>query len=151
LCRIDLETGEWVEQACEVAFGEVAFAPRTGGTDPLDGYYLAFGTGLDDGRSGLVVWDAATFPGPPRARVLTPQRIPNGLHGNWSLRSLMRRFVFPVALLVALSTSVPAVAATAQPRDRCSTLTPIVVTALDGLFWRCSGTDNALHVVTGSW
>ncbi|MET0626992.1 MAG: carotenoid oxygenase family protein [Acidimicrobiia bacterium] len=83
LCRVDLDTGEWVEQACDLSFGEVAFAPRTGGTDPLDGYYLAFGTGLDDGRSGLVVWDAATFPGPPRARVLTPQRIPNGLHGNW--------------------------------------------------------------------
>jgi carotenoid cleavage dioxygenase-like enzyme len=83
LCRIDLETGGWVEQVHDLVFGEVVFAPRAGGTDPLDGYYLAYGTGLDDGRSGLVVWDAATFPGPPRARVLVPQRIPNGLHGNW--------------------------------------------------------------------
>ncbi|HEX5585988.1 MAG TPA: carotenoid oxygenase family protein, partial [Acidimicrobiia bacterium] len=83
LCRIDLATGDWVEQTHDIVFGEVVFAPRTGGADPLDGYYVAFGTGLDDDRSGLVIWDAATFPAPPRARILTPQRIPNGLHGNW--------------------------------------------------------------------
>lgn len=83
LCRVDLDTGEWVEQVHDLVFGEVVFAPRTGGTDPLDGYYLAYGTGLDDGRSGLVVWDAGSFPSPPRARVLVPQRVPNGLHGNW--------------------------------------------------------------------
>jgi carotenoid cleavage dioxygenase-like enzyme len=59
------------------------FAPRDGGTGELDGYYLAFGTGLDDGRSALYVWDAATFPGPPVATVAIPQRVPNGLHGSW--------------------------------------------------------------------
>ena len=33
--------------------------------------------------SWLVVWDAATFPADPVARVRMPQRVPNGLHGNW--------------------------------------------------------------------
>jgi len=63
--------------------GEVVFAPRPGGTAELDGYYLTFGTSLDDGHSALYVWDADAFPWPPRARVRIPQRVPNGLHGNW--------------------------------------------------------------------
>jgi carotenoid cleavage dioxygenase-like enzyme len=83
LARIDLETGEWVEQDTGAAIGEVVFAPRTGGTDALDGYYLTYGTSLDDGHAALYVWDAAQFPSEPRARVVVPQRIPNGLHGNW--------------------------------------------------------------------
>jgi carotenoid cleavage dioxygenase len=59
------------------------FAPRPGSTDELDGYYLAFVTKLADDRTVLGVWDAADFPGPPRATVHLPQRVPNGLHGNW--------------------------------------------------------------------
>jgi carotenoid cleavage dioxygenase-like enzyme len=83
LCRIDLQTGEWVSADTGAVIGEVAFAPRAGGTAELDGYYLTFATSLDDGRSGLYVWDAAAFPSEPVARVLVSQRIPNGLHGNW--------------------------------------------------------------------
>ena len=48
--------------------GEVVFAPRPGGTDELDGSYLAFGTALDDGHSALYVWDADDFPAPPARR-----------------------------------------------------------------------------------
>lgn len=88
LARIDLETGEWVEHAPGASLGEVVFAPRDGSggdgaTGELDGYYLTYGTSLDDGHSALYVWDAADFPSAPRARVIVPQRIPNGLHGNW--------------------------------------------------------------------
>ena len=83
LCRVDLETGGWDTFDVGAAIGEVVFAPRPGGTDELDGSYLAFGTSLDDGHSALYVWDADDFPAPPRARVLIPQRVPNGLHGNW--------------------------------------------------------------------
>lgn len=83
VCRLDLETGEWVTHDAGAAIGEVAFAPRPGGTDELDGWYLTFATPFDRDHSALYVWDAADFPGPPRARVRTPQRVPNGLHGNW--------------------------------------------------------------------
>ena len=83
LCRVDLETGAWESFDTGAVIGEVVFAPRPGGTDELDGWYLTFGTSLADGRSWLYVWDADTFPGPPRARVHIPQRVPNGLHGNW--------------------------------------------------------------------
>jgi len=62
----------------------VVFAPRAGATDELDGYYLAFTTSLDQSRSArFCIWDAAGFPGPPMAEVAIPQRVPNGLHGNW--------------------------------------------------------------------
>ncbi len=83
LARIDLSTGEWVEHRVEASIGETVFAPRDGGTDELDGYYLTFATSAVDGHSALFVWDAADFPATPRARVIVPQRIPNGLHGNW--------------------------------------------------------------------
>jgi carotenoid cleavage dioxygenase len=83
LCRADLTTGAWETYETGATIGEVVFAPRPGGTDELDGWYLTFGTSLDDGHSALWVWDAGDFPGPPRARVRIPQRVPNGLHGNW--------------------------------------------------------------------
>ena len=56
LCRIDLETGDVRESYDTGAvIGEVVFAPRAGGTEELDGYYLTFGTSLDDGHSALYV------------------------------------------------------------------------------------------------
>ncbi len=65
------------------AVGEPVFVSRPGGTDELDGWYLAFVNTFGERRSYLGVWDAADFPGPPRAKVHLPQRVPNGLHGNW--------------------------------------------------------------------
>jgi carotenoid cleavage dioxygenase-like enzyme len=83
LCRVDVETGAWESFDTGAVIGEVVFAPRPGGTDELDGWYLTLGTSLDDGHSWMYVWEAETFPRPPRARVHMPQRVPNGLHGNW--------------------------------------------------------------------
>jgi carotenoid cleavage dioxygenase-like enzyme len=83
LCRVDLESGAWESYDTGAVIGEAVFAPRAGGTEELDGYYLTFGASLDDGRSALYVWDADALPGPPRAQVRIPQRVPNGLHGNW--------------------------------------------------------------------
>jgi carotenoid cleavage dioxygenase len=57
--------------------------PRKGGTDELDGYYLAYGTDLDNGVSSLYIWDASALPTEPVATVTLPRRVPNGLHGNW--------------------------------------------------------------------
>ena len=72
LCRYDMVTGSSVGYDSDAALGEVVFAPRPGGTDELDGYYLTFATTLADDRSWLYVWDAADFPAPPRARVPGP-------------------------------------------------------------------------------
>lgn len=82
--RIDMESGRSVTYDCEAVVGEVVFAPRSGATDELDGYYLTFASSLGPDRSArALVWDAGEFPGPPMAEVLIPQRVPNGLHGNW--------------------------------------------------------------------
>jgi carotenoid cleavage dioxygenase-like enzyme len=83
LLRHDLASGRSERIATEVAIGEVVFAPRDGSTEELDGYYVTFGTSLVDGRSGLYIWDAGELQATPRARILLPHRVPNGLHGNW--------------------------------------------------------------------
>jgi carotenoid cleavage dioxygenase-like enzyme len=83
LARHDMSTGTTDAYDADVVFGEVVFAPRDGAVDDLDGYYLTYATSPDTTRSWLVVWDAATFPSDPIARVRIPQRVPNGLHGNW--------------------------------------------------------------------
>ncbi len=87
LVRYNMATGGSVRYDTDASIGEVAFAPRSGATEELDGYYLTFARSIADDRSWLYVWDADDFPGPPRARVLIPAPIPNGLHANWfSLR-----------------------------------------------------------------
>jgi carotenoid cleavage dioxygenase len=83
LVRHDMRTGTTDSYDSDVIFGEVVFAPRDGATDDLDGYYLTYATSPDAKRSWLLVWDAATFPSDPIARIRTPQRVPHGLHGNW--------------------------------------------------------------------
>jgi carotenoid cleavage dioxygenase-like enzyme len=83
LCRYDMVTGESVAHDSDLVFGEVVFAPRAGGTEELDGFYLTFATDHAAEHSWLVIWDASSFPSDPVARVRMPQRVPNGLHGNW--------------------------------------------------------------------
>ena len=84
LVRYDMATGHSQTFECDAVVGEVVFAPRRGATEEVDGYYLAFASSLGTDRSArFLVWDAADFPAPPIAEVLIPQRIPNGLHGNW--------------------------------------------------------------------
>lgn len=83
LWQYDMVTGRSEMSEPGAAIGEAVFAPRTGGTDELDGYYLAIGTDLASGVSALYVWDAPDVAAGPRARVVLPRRVPNGLHGNW--------------------------------------------------------------------
>ncbi len=84
LVRYDMGSGTCQVFDCRAVVGEVVFAPREGATEELDGYYLAFVTSLDADRSArFMIWDAAQFPEPPIAEVSIPQRVPNGLHGNW--------------------------------------------------------------------
>jgi carotenoid cleavage dioxygenase len=83
LHQYDMVAGTSTSFTADAALGEVVFAPRAGGTDELDGYYLTFGTDLESDRSSLFVFEASEFPAPPVAKVAIPQRIPNGLHGSW--------------------------------------------------------------------
>jgi carotenoid cleavage dioxygenase len=83
LCRVDLETGDWLQHPTGGAIGETIFVPRPGGTDELDGWYLGYVNSEPAGHTTLGVWEAADFPAEPRAKVHLPQRVPNGLHGNW--------------------------------------------------------------------
>lgn len=88
LVRFDMATGESVHYDSDLVFGEVAHAARADGVAgegdaELDGWYLTFATDPAATASWLLVWDAATFPSDPVARVRMPHRVPNGLHGNW--------------------------------------------------------------------
>lgn len=83
LYRYDMDAGTSVRLDAGAAAGEAVFAPRAGGTDELDGYYLTFATDLDADRTSLWVIDAADFAAGPVAKVRMPHRVPNGLHGNW--------------------------------------------------------------------
>jgi len=84
LIRYDMQTGQSDAFDCDGVIGEVTFAPRLGGTEELDGFYIGFATSFGEDRSAYgYVWDAADFPADPVAKVSIPQRVPNGLHGNW--------------------------------------------------------------------
>jgi carotenoid cleavage dioxygenase len=84
LTQFDMRSGTARHAVTDLSLGEVVFAPRDGGREELDGYYLTYATALGDAdHSYLVVWDAAGFPSEPVAKVRIPQRIPAGLHGNW--------------------------------------------------------------------
>jgi carotenoid cleavage dioxygenase-like enzyme len=83
LCRVDLESGDWEQYESGGAINEAVFAPRPGGSEELDGYYLAFVNELHREHTYLGIWDAADFPQNPQAKLHLPQRVPNGLHGNW--------------------------------------------------------------------
>ncbi len=82
--RYDMHTRTSQAFDCDAVIGEVAFVPRPGGTEELDGYYVTFASSFGADRSAWVyVWDASQFPCEPMAKVAIPQRVPNGLHGNW--------------------------------------------------------------------
>jgi carotenoid cleavage dioxygenase-like enzyme len=84
IIRYDMASGDSAVFDCGAGVGEVAFAPRIGAIEELDGYYLAFVNSLGADRSAsFAIWDAGDFPGEPIARIHIPQRVPNGLHGNW--------------------------------------------------------------------
>ncbi len=48
-----------------------------------DGWLVTFVHDVPEGKAELVILDAQDFTRPAVARVLLPQRIPYGFHGNW--------------------------------------------------------------------
>jgi len=63
--------------------GEPVFVPRAGSIEEDDGWLMTFVHDVPNGKAELVVLDAQDFSRGEVARVLLPQRIPYGFHGNW--------------------------------------------------------------------
>jgi carotenoid cleavage dioxygenase-like enzyme len=84
LLRFDLARGTVAERRFPGrVVGEAVFAPKAGRNDEEAGYILTFATDLATKESRFVIIDAEDFSGTPVAVVKLPQRVPNGLHGNW--------------------------------------------------------------------
>jgi carotenoid cleavage dioxygenase len=82
--RYDLTTG--AAQRHELGSGgpgEAVFVPGTGPADESNGWYLGYVYDPERNGSDLVILDAADFSGEPVARIVLPQRVPYGFHGNW--------------------------------------------------------------------
>ena len=62
---------------------EAPFAARPGSSAEDDGYVVSFVHDEREGRSEVVVLDAADIAGDPVARVLLPGRVPIGFHATW--------------------------------------------------------------------
>jgi carotenoid cleavage dioxygenase len=86
--KFDLKTGERsvFQHGPGRSAGEPVFVPRHG-SDPVDGeddgWLVTLVHDVPAGTAELVVLDAQDFSRPEVARVLLPQRIPYGFHGNW--------------------------------------------------------------------
>jgi carotenoid cleavage dioxygenase len=63
--------------------GEPVFVSRPGSTDEDDGWIMTFVHDVPNASAELVIIDAQDFARGPVARVVLPQRVPYGFHGNW--------------------------------------------------------------------
>ena len=63
--------------------GEAVFAPRAGGSTEDEGWVITFVYDSNEDKSELVIVDAQNMTSEPVARVLIPQRVPYGFHGDW--------------------------------------------------------------------
>jgi carotenoid cleavage dioxygenase len=61
--------------------GEAVFVPRGKGED--EGWVMTFVYDSNEDTSELVIVDAQNMTSEPIARVLIPQRVPYGFHGDW--------------------------------------------------------------------
>ena len=87
LVKVDTETGNMVRHDLgnRVA-GEAAFIPR-GSDGEDDGYLAVFSYDPVSNTSDFVLLDAKRIDADPVAVVRLPQRVPQGLHGNWIPRA----------------------------------------------------------------
>jgi len=85
LVRYDLNTGGAVEHNFGAGGpGEAVFVPSANGPAAEDnGWYLGYLYDPERDGSDLVILDAADFSGKVVTRILLPQRVPYGFHGNW--------------------------------------------------------------------
>jgi carotenoid cleavage dioxygenase-like enzyme len=82
--KFDTETGQSTRHDFgNHIVGEAAFVPRPSGTLEDDGYLAAFTYDPLGHDSSLVLLDARRIEDEPVAVIAMPQRVPQGLHGNW--------------------------------------------------------------------
>lgn len=63
--------------------GEAVFAPRVGGSEEDEGWVMTFVYDSNEDKSELVIVNAQDMTSQPVARVLIPERVPYGFHGDW--------------------------------------------------------------------
>jgi carotenoid cleavage dioxygenase len=86
ILKTDLATGKSELHDCGPgrSSGEAVFVPARGADpDSDEGYLLSYVFDAATERSALWVLDASNLAKPPLARVVLPQRVPNGFHGSW--------------------------------------------------------------------
>lgn len=84
LLKFDTERGvQYRHDFGDKMIGEAAFIPSPDGSGEDDGYLAVFCYDTQGRHSDFVLLDAARIEEAPVAVVRLPQRVPQGLHGNW--------------------------------------------------------------------
>jgi len=91
LAKYDLERGSAVAYHPGEGywFSEAPFAPRDNPQSEDDGYLVGFVWNGREDRSEVWVIDAQHLADGPVARVILPQRVPNGFHSTWVRQSFL--------------------------------------------------------------
>ena len=83
MTKVNAETGDVVRHDFgNKIIGEATFIPR-GSAGEDDGYLAVYTFDPQNETSDLVLLDAAHVDAEPTAVIRLPQRVPQGLHGNW--------------------------------------------------------------------
>lgn len=86
--KLDTETGKYTRHDLgNQIVGEGAYVPRPASGAEDDGYLAAFTYDPARRTSSLVLLDARRIEEAPVAVIEMPQRVPQGLHGNWISRA----------------------------------------------------------------
>ena len=85
LAKYDFETGviQAYSEGRDFFYNEAPFAPADNPQSEDHGYVVSFVWNAREHRSELQIFDARNFGSGPMARVLMPQRVPNGFHATW--------------------------------------------------------------------
>ena len=96
MVKYNLETGGYLaySEGPDTFYNEPGFAPRLNPQSEDDGYLVMITWNAKELRSEMQIFDAK---GPgiaagPVARILMPQRVPNGFHATWVSQSVMQRW-----------------------------------------------------------
>jgi carotenoid cleavage dioxygenase len=85
ICKHDLKSGLVISHALDSGrlAGEPVFIPRENAKDEDAGYVMTFVYDGKTKKTELIILNAEEIEQEPLARVLLPQRVPFGFHGNW--------------------------------------------------------------------